>query len=154
MTYLLVDWPEILTGSLNEKVQRFSDKLNQLYFSNFPIMTKFISVKRLNKLWLSSAILKSIKTKSKYFKMFELGQINSYTNNEHKNLLTKVIRKAKQNYYHASFEKCQNDAKKTWKLINTLLSSNPQKKSIKSLLVNNEINSDHSIISQEFCNYF
>ena len=150
----LVDWPEIFTGSLNEKVQRFSDKLNQLYFSNFPIMTKFISVKRLNKPWLSSAILKSIKTKSKYFKMFKLGQINSYTNNVYKNLLTKVIRKAKQNYYHSSFEKCQNDVKKTWKLINTLLSSNPQKKSIKSLLVNNEINSDHSIISQEFCNYF
>ena len=85
--------------------------------------------------------------------MFKLGRINSYTNNRYKSLMTKVIGRAKQNYYHATFEKCQNDVKKKWKLINILLSSSSKQKTIKSLLVNNGINSDHLIISQKFNNF-
>ena len=39
------------------------------YWSSFPIKIKFVTVKRLSKPWLSKAILNSVKTKSKYFKL-------------------------------------------------------------------------------------
>ena len=149
-----VCWNNLLTGTIDEKVETFSNKLKNLYFSNFPIMTKFVSAKRLNNPWLSSGILKSIKTKSEYFKMYKLGFISQHVNKKYKNMLTKIIKKAKQFYFHKSFLNCKSDVKKTWKLLNSLLSSNRNKSKIKSILINNELVSDDETISREFCNYF
>ena len=58
----------------------FCTKLDYLYCQSFPMKTKYVSVKRISKPLLASAILQSVKTKANYFKMCKLGIISSAMN--------------------------------------------------------------------------
>ena len=63
----LVDWT-LYHHDVNRNTENFCRIVNNLYFKQFPKKTKFLSHKRLCKPWLSSALLKSIKAKTKYYK--------------------------------------------------------------------------------------
>jgi hypothetical protein len=78
------------------------------------LKTKYISEKRLHKPWLSAGILKSIREKSKYFKLAKLGIISADFNRAYKNKLNIIIRAAKMKFYRESFENSCSDIKKTW----------------------------------------
>ena len=77
--------------------------LNDLHNAHFPIKTKIISSKRKMKPWLTSGILKSVKTKSRYFKLYKLGLMNETTYKNYKNKFTSMLRCAKENYYRILF---------------------------------------------------
>ena len=55
--------------SVSDQTEYFINKLDKFYCQCFPIRVKYVSYKRLEKPWISSGILKSIKSKSTYFKL-------------------------------------------------------------------------------------
>ena len=87
------------SGNVSTDTANLLDGLNAVYVKCFPIKVKHISLKRLRKPWISTGILTSIKTKSRYFKLFKLGMIDEVTNRRYRNCLNSVIRSAKKNYY-------------------------------------------------------
>ena len=141
-------------ADVNELTRTFTQKLNNIYTSCFPIKIKYVSARRLCKPWLSSAIMKSIKTKSQYFKLYKLGIISAELNRKYRNLLTSTIRAAKRSYYHRAFTNNRNDIKKTWLLIKKLLSKSAKPRNIIRLQVNNNTISDYSDIAEYFSEYF
>ena len=149
-----VCWDEVLIGDINDKVQQFSDHVNQLYCSCFPLLVKYVSQKRLKKPWLSPGIIKSIKTKSLYFKYTKLGLLCPEFNRKYRNLLTNVIRSARRDYYLKAFNSSKNNMKKTWRVIKTLLLQNSSQVSIKSVLVGDNEVSGANEIADAFNNFF
>ena len=54
--------------NVNAVANLFISQLNKLYCDCFPVKTKYISPKRLQKPWLTTDIVEMIGAKSKYFK--------------------------------------------------------------------------------------
>ena len=52
--------------------------------------------------------------------------------------MTSILRVAKNNYYCSQFDMSANNTKATWKVINTVLSRNSQKKQPSRVLLNND----------------
>lgn len=148
-----LDFESILRGCEGDRVDRFVDVINEIYCNTYPLKIKFLSYKRLSKPWLSSGLLKSIKTKARYFKMYKLGLISSDCNKNYRNALTSIIRKAKIRYYLDSFEFNRSNLKKTWSLIGNLI-GHSRGSSIKRLLVDNNETVDSLVIAEEFNRYF
>ena len=129
-------------------------EINETYFKAFPLKTKYVGTKRFEKPWLTGALLNSIKAKSKYFKQYKLGFIQHEHYRCYRNTLTTTIRKAKENYFKTAFDGCHADMKKTWLLIKRLINRNNPKKSIKSVVVDDDELNDDADISEAFSKYF
>ena len=138
----------------NSNTSRLVHDLNKAYIRCFPVKVKFVSKKRIQKQWITPGILKSIKTKSRYFKLCKLGLISEQLNRKYKNCLNSVIRQAKRNYFINSFNSNQSDIKKTWSVIKQLLAKKSKANSVKSLIVNDTEITESSEIAEHFNNYF
>ena len=102
--------------------------LYSAYNRCFPLKVKYVSQKRIQKQWITSGILNSIKTKSRYFKLYKLGIIDAQLNRKYRNCLNSTIRQAKQNYFVNNFRTCKNNIKKTWSIIKQLLAKKKKNK--------------------------
>lgn len=74
--------------------------------------------------WITKGILKSIKHKNKLYKRY-INKPNCKNKNEYinyRNKLTYIIRKRKRNHYVEMINESQGDFKKTWKVLNKVLS--------------------------------
>ena len=100
--------------------------------------------------WITTDILNSIKTKSRYFKLYKLGIIDDHINRKYRNTLNSVIRLAKRNYYITTFNSCQSNIKKTWSLIRQLLSKNDRTSSMKSIIVYGRKIFENSEVAEQF----
>ena len=149
-----VNWSEKLVGSVDSKFEVFLQTLSEIYCQNFPLIKKTISNKRCNKPWLTSGLIQSIKTKSKYFKLYKQGIITKEFNNSYKNLLNSLVRKSKQNYYKIRFRDSAGNIKKTWSNIREIMSNSKNKKSVKSIIINSAIVNDPNLIADHFNEYF
>jgi hypothetical protein len=149
-----LEWGLVLAGDANEQAVCFNNIINKLYNKCFPIKTKYVSIKRLEKPWLTSSIIKSIKTKSYYFKLVRLGVISQEFNKLYKNKLTTIVRLARQNYYKEIFENSKNNLKKTWSTIQSLLCRKSRANSIKSILIDGVAVSDEQNVADEFNKFF
>ena len=121
-----IDWEQILISgkSLDEKAKDAIDAVNNV--ANKHVPKKLASRKKqklLDKPWITSGILKSIKKKQKMYHTHFLS------NNPRKviefkkyaNLLAHLKEKTKKEFYRSQFEKCKNNLKTTWKLVGTLV---------------------------------
>lgn len=139
---------------ISHLLDRFCSELNQLYCNSFPTKVKYITAKRLSNPWLTNALLVSIKNKSRYFKMFKMGQVSAQFYFRYRNSVTGLIREAKRRYYHECFRDSQGNMRRTWKTISSLLGSNKKNDHIKSVVVNGEeINNEKDIV-ESFNEYF
>lgn len=74
---------------------------------------------------------------------------------EYRNLLNKIIRKAKQLYYSQVFNACLHDMKGTWRQINTILSKTKNKQNVSTHFTENGTQiTNPQEISNEFNNFF
>ena len=75
------------------------------------------------KLWLSSSLLCSIKTKHKMYKSIcKIYEETKYKNYKtYRNVLNRTIEKAKQKYYNELIIENKNDNGKIWKIVNELV---------------------------------
>ena len=112
------DWNLESSEDINEKFEFFCNRIQLCYDRNFQTRTKSVSVKHINKPWITPAIQNSIKTKSKYFQLYKQNIITKERNDRFKNLLNQLIRKSKRKYFCEYFDSCFNNVKKTWGGIN------------------------------------
>ena len=139
---------------VSNRTENFVDRLNKIYQQSFPLRSKMISQKRFEKPWLTSGILKSIKTKSEYFRMHKMGLIDDRTYRTYKNILTKVMRKSKNVYFRTIFERNKKNIKENWKIVNKILGKHSDRKKVRNLIVNEIEITDGKLIAEEFVNYF
>lgn len=67
----------------------------------------------------------------------------------------KLKRTAKQNYYADQLTQSQNDSKKTWKILNSVIGRNKNSNCLSEVMViNGQKITDRLNISNEFCTYF
>ena len=149
-----VNWGNVFVGDVHEQVEIFQNVVNTIYCKSCPLKIKYVSQKRLEKPWLTSGILKSIKMKSFYFKQFKLGLIDDNFNKMYKNRLTFVIRNAKRLYYKNAFDSYKKNIKKTWQTIKHLIESDVGRERVRSLFVEVREIVDTQQIANEFNNYF
>jgi exonuclease III len=139
---------------VNEQTELFINTVNSIYCSCFPLMTKFVGAKRLQKPWLSADLLKSINIKSRNFKMSKLGLISEEHKKSFSNALGIKIKIAKRHYYKNSFENCLGDIKKTWILLKKILMQKSDRKPIKKIICDGLEVIDDLDIANSFNNYF
>lgn len=138
----------------NISIDQITDQLNSLYCECFPLKTKFISFKRLNKPWLTSSVLKTIRDKSSYFKLSKMGIISEEEYKIFRNRHNYLIRDLKRKHFSNEFKKAQGNVKKSWKLIKSIINKNLSNKTIKSICVDGSVVSEEDEIAESFNNYF
>ena len=152
---LQINWDYILDFNNPENcLKTFVSKLDALYCKNFPMKTKFITLKRLNKKWITPEIKRLINTKSDSYKKFRRGEITRDQNNRIKNELNSKIKKAKNDFYMNSFELHKKNMKKSWGLLKNLMGRNGTKSDITCLMNNDLLLKDTSQIVEHFSEFF
>ena len=150
-----VDWNPILSLETNLVAENIENVVNDLYCRNFQLKTKFISQKRFQKPWLSNSLLKCIKNKSKYFKLFKIGSISHSFYSNYRNTLTKLLRHSRNEYYSNYFKNNIKDCRKIWSKIREISGKYKDSNVIKEILVDNTnlVRNDLDI-SELFNNHF
>ena len=133
-----------------ENVVYFLKNLQNKYF---PIKSKIISMKRLELPWITSDVKKCINKKHRWYRMVKNKIITMSCYKSYCTLLRKVLRTAEKDYNAKKLQNLGSDIRKNWKLLNKLLGKT--KKNVSdNFLIENEICTDHSIISEAFNKYF
>lgn len=108
--------------------------------------------------WITQGLLTSIRKRDKLKKQCTLNPnnieiLNSYKN--YRNNLTKLIRKTKYQYYKTKIQSCNNDLKKTWKIVKEATNDITGNCDIKKIVDENDRTlTDPALIADEFNNYF
>ena len=142
------------SGDPNSDANHFVMSVNDLYRESFPLRVKDLSHKRLMKPWLSSDLLKLIKTKALYYKKLRLNLIGENVYKKFKNRLVNSIRRLKRSYYFNAFKNYKTDIKKTWKIVSDLVGTKKNVHAKISLVVDGEETDDCMVIAEHFNNYF
>ena len=107
--------------------------------------------------WITKGILISIHVKSKLYRLFKNTQRSDVYRKfkTYRDTLNSLIRKSKKQYYKKYFAENQNNVKKTWSAINSILSrKNKLKNSDIFLNDSGKIITDQNSVSNKFNNYF
>ena len=159
------DWNIILNLKENDpdtSFKNFYDKISTLINLHAPLK-KLSRKQKLNKVkpWITKGIKKSINHRNKLLNLFiksKIPQSKEQYYNEYKNYrnnIVNLIRISKSNHYKHFFNTNINNSKNIWKGINELI--NLQDKNNVSnitLNINNKTETDPSITSNIFNNYF
>ena len=120
-------WEEVLTSnSAEDSYNNFITKFSDLYNKHLPVTNKKINKRQEAKPWITSGIIKSIKTRNKLYKKF-LNHPNDANKNKYisfRNKLTHLIRISCKKYYLNKFNSYKNNIKRTWQTINNILGKN------------------------------
>ena len=148
------DWNSIKNDNPNKYLNNFIEKINLFYRSCFPLKTKLISAHSAQNPWCNKYAKKLIKAKSEYFNLWRMGYVTTREKNSYNNKVKSIISKIKFNYQQNLFAQCRNNARKTWKLINSFRQKGDKNASISKILFNNvEYDTDESIANL-FNKYF
>ena len=116
------DWGFVANiDDIDRQFSVFQEYVNSKYCDCFPLKIKYVTDKRKSKPWISESTMAKIKLKSNYYKLFKNGIISREVNNRMKNRLNKEINRDKNNYYKELFVNCQNNPKKSWQALRSLL---------------------------------
>ena len=141
----------------------FNTILQDLVNKHFPVKyVRFNKYKHKKNKWISSGILKSIKSKDKLYTMlkstncndpiYESRLLNFQTYNK---ILKCSIRTAKRIYYNNQFEIFRNDIRKTWSTINEVLHKTTKSKEFQdTFMINGNLINDKATIANKFNEYF
>ena len=125
------------------------------YYSCFPVITKYVSSKRLKNPWITQAITKSIQHKFDLYKSFKLGIVTYEIYKNYRNNLNNIVKLSKKKYYLQRFSNFKLSTKKLWETINELSNNSYKKKDItNSVVYDNKILNSPSKISEAFNDYF
>ena len=101
-------------------------------------------------------LLRSCRKKSRLLKAYKrTGTIvNRIKYTKYRNTLKNAIRQAEKNHYQQEFRQRIGDPRKTWQLINSLISKSKKDTSPTSLLINSEMTSDKKTIADAYNKFF
>lgn len=121
------------------------------------------SIKRINQAqrkrnpWITGGLLKSVAKKNELYKKSLNDSNNIIISNEYKkykNLLTRLIKETKHNYYKNEIEQNKNSAKALWDVIKDFTNKKRVDTDIKQIKVNDEIITNKKRIANQFNKYF
>ena len=157
MDFLAINWDDILkTNECNTDLSTdiFYSKINELLDKYVPV-TKLNKkqIKNISKPWITSGIQKSICIRNQLHKKCikeKNPRTKTLIENQYKkyrNLITKLYRQSKKNYFSLFFQKNSKSIRKMWEGINSIISlKNTKSKIPSSIFVNNKISSDIYLI--------
>ena len=140
--------------NVNDKFHILDKILLNTYNSCCPIKTKKITAKKYSTPWLTNALKACTREKHRLYKLSLENSEFIPRYKRYKNTLVNSIRLAKANYYQNKFDRCINDSKSTWKVINKILKPNSKKKDNFSIEIDGEMNSNPEQIAEEFNKHF
>ena len=145
---------DVLNNQIAESAfEQFYKIFQDSYDKSFPIKTKTITIKNIQKPWVTETLISKIKRRDNLNKLANKKKIVRTVYTEFRNNLTTELRQAKTNYYENQFEMNENNTKKTWEVINSVIKSKKEYPKVK--LTDEE---DNYIVETEipnkFINYF
>ena len=149
-----IDWSFLNLLDVNVAMNQFTEKLNSLYCSVFPLKSKFIPAHKALNPWINPDLEKLIDMKSTYFELLRMGSITKQENNVFKNKVKTEILKAKSLYYKKVFRESFGNMKATWRILNDIIGKSDKKCAIKSIVHDNQEIYDREEIANVFANYF
>ena len=100
----------------------YMEKFKSFYNNNFPLKSFSIKEKHYGKPYITPGIIKSIKHRNKLQKLYAKWPLTYETTfKKYRNMLTTVIRKAKQDYCKSKLIDQQGNTKKTWETLHSLM---------------------------------
>ena len=120
----------------------------------FPIKQKLISNKRMMTPWLSSDLLKCIKKKEIWFKLFKQNIITYRSYNFYCKCLRTLLRQARSLFYRSKLSKLNKNPRENWKVINKLLNRDNKNEINRKFEINGTNVTNMEYISNEFCTFF
>ena len=151
------DWSDLDSfQDVNEMYHTFSHTLLKLYDKAFPLQVKLVRATELHKPWITKSIRNSISKKHRLYKTYQINRSpDSYSLfKAYRNKLTSVLRKAEKMYYLEKLDKVKDNIAKTWKVLNSLISSSPNKNCVEEIVHNNAIVHDSKQIADHFNHFF
>ena len=150
-----INWDnELDYNSIENSISGFSNKIDEIYKTCFPLKIKYISRKRHRNKWISQDVKKLINKKSEAFKKYRLGLISKEENNRIKNEMSSKINKAKHEFYKNSFELFKGNIKKSWSILHELMKKKQSKREEIQLKVDTKIIVEPYEVANTFANYF
>ena len=99
---------------------QFMNIFQDSYDKAFPIKTKKITLKSLQKPWITENLITKMKIRDNLNKLAKNKKIDRKTFTDYRNLLTTELRNAKTNYFEDQF-KTRKKHLKTWEVINSVI---------------------------------
>ena len=135
-----------------EAFSKFHELIDVLYNKYFPLKSKILTKKAQLKPWVNQALVNRIKIRDKLGKLSSKGRIDRKIYTQFRNMLTKQIRDAKAIYFNNQFDKCKNNIRKTWKIINS--STRKKINSNQTIICENDNVINAEDVPNKFINYF
>ena len=138
-----IDWPNVLReGDCNDKFNLFHNLLKEQINIFVPMTTKTIKYKKLRREpWLTAGLVKSINKDKKLYKQSIKKDSTQHDVTKYKNyhqVLGKVKRQTKRQYYIDQCDKFKSNTKKLWQTINRIIGrANDKSTVIEKLKVDN-----------------
>ena len=140
-----------------DSVDNYTDYLVDFLFKllnkYFPIRTKRLGTKRASSPWLCPDILKCIDKKHLWYRLMRNGEITMSSYKSYCYVLRETLTVAEQEYYVRKLNFLGGNAKKNWRILNSLLRRNVNQNSDFFIVDENPVY-DPKIIAEEFSNYF
>ena len=156
-----IDWSSVnilcCNANPDAAYDEFFTKFKDAYNIAFPLIK--VMVRRRDKFknpWMTPGLLKSSRQKEKLYKKY-LNNPNSLTKanfTNYRNKFKSLRIKAEKTYYESEFTKYNNDLKKTWRIIRSIINNNNPDKAIDTLCIDGIKITDPLILAEKFNNYF
>lgn len=106
--------------------------------------------------WMTKGLMKSCIRKSKLYRVFCRNRCdaNKAKYLSYRSKLKKVLRKAEQKYYSDKFKQFSGNIRETWRLIGSVLNTNPQGDTVNFLNINGATITNKQEIVENFNEYF
>ena len=109
----------IVNQNLDACIDRFNDKLYEIFDSCCKIRCKQISNNRIYKPWINASIISLIRYKDTLYRLHKHGKIPHYILKNFKNNLGSIISQSRKLFINKKFEN-EKDSKAVWKNVNSL----------------------------------
>ena len=132
---------------------QFQNIFEKSYNEAFPLKTKKITIKEEQKPWVNEILINRMKIRDKLNKLANKKRIDRKIFTDFCNQLTSQLRQAKTKYFEEQFEIYENNIKKTWDIINSVIKS---KKSQSNVSLSDEDGNyyDKSTIPNKFVDHY
>jgi len=154
-----LDKYQINKFSPNEAYNIFLDKFKICYDRAFLLQNNKSCKNRRGKPllpWMTENLIRSCRKKSRLLKIYKKTGAavarNKYV--KYKNTLKQALRHEEKYYYEQQFQAVASDARKTWKIINSLLNKQTNKKLSHIFQSNNITTTDKTVIVKMFNEFF
>ena len=148
------DIKQVLNNNIAKSAyEQFNNIFESSYDEAFPIKTKVITPLDLQKPWVNDILKRRIKIRENLNTLSRKKKINRKVFAVFRNRVTSQLRSAKAKYFEEQFERCSDNIKKTWEVINSVIKS--KKVNSKIILSDDDGNHcDESKIPSEFIQHY